>query len=198
MTDRQDVSDRSLGAGREADVMTTSQHESTPTGARGPLRLRLAEHPGQDRLDGGWWPRSRDLAVELADLVDHFPAERGRIMRAVVSPPDWEPAPRRIPVRRGYVKVGSFPRDDTHVVDLSMQDHSVLRLLVVPAAMTPDQGGEALLAAATPRSDHSAAAILETVSEHPDVNPERRWTDDGETWWAPHEVAPSFREAEKA
>src|SRR3954447_397461 len=103
-----------LGArgGREADVMTTS-NGSIPL-RRIPLRLRMGEAPAPGGLQGGWWPQSRDLAVELADLVDHFLPERGRIVRATYSPPDWDPAPRRVPVARGYVKVGSFPRDDTH------------------------------------------------------------------------------------
>ena len=178
--------------------MTTSEIITpTPTDQRPALRLRLAEHPGEGPLDGGWWPRSRDLAVELADLVDHFPIAQGRIMRALVSPPDWDPAPRRIPVARGYLKVGSFPQDDTHVIELSMDDHTVLRVLVVPPGLTPDQGDEALLAAATADSQQSASSILETVSEHPDVDPFDHWKDDGGSWWAPHAVAPSFRPAEQ-
>ena len=48
----------------------------------------MGDHPGRDHLDGGWWPQSRDLAVELADLVDHFPQAHGRIQRAVYSPPE--------------------------------------------------------------------------------------------------------------
>lgn len=117
-----------------------------PTPDHGPLRLRLAEHPERDQEDGAWWPYSRDLAVEVADLVDHFPAESGRISRVLFSPPDWDPAPRRIPVARGYVKVGSFPRDDTHLVLLSMADRTVLRLRVVPPGLTPGEGEDALAA----------------------------------------------------
>ena len=58
--------------------------------ARVPLRLRMVEHVGRDQLDGGWWPQSRDLAVELADLVEHLPPQYGRVVRAVYSPPDWD------------------------------------------------------------------------------------------------------------
>ena len=145
--------------------------------SRVPLRLRLAEHPGQNHLDGGWWPQSRDLATELADLVDHFPPDLGRIVRAVFSPPDWDPAPRQVPVTRGYVKVGSFPHDDTHLIHLKTADRTMLRLLVVPPGFTDDQGDEALLAAATAGNSHSARALLDKVTEHPDVDPARHWTD---------------------
>jgi hypothetical protein len=150
-------------------------------------------HPGRDHLDGGWWPQSRDLKVELADLVDHFPAQFGRIVRTVVSPPDWDPAPRRISVASGgYVKVGSFPRDDTHLIHLKTSDRTVLRVLVVPPGFTDDQGAEALLAAATTGNAHSATALLDTVTDSPDIDPMDHWSDDGGAGRGPHPVAPSF------
>lgn len=139
----------------------------------------MAAPAGRGQLDGGWWPQSRDLAVELADLVDHFPPDLGRIVRATYSPPDWDPAPHRIPVASGYVKVGSFPRADTHLVLLKTAHHAELRVLVVPPGMSSDQGDEALLAAATPGYAHTAACLLDTVSEHPDVNPDDHWSVDG-------------------
>jgi len=143
------------------------------------LRLRMGDAPADGGLHGGWWPQSRDLALELADLVDHFPPDLGRIVRAVVSPADWDPSPGRIPVAHGLVKVASLPRDDTHLVLLHTADHAVLRVLVVPPGMTPDQGDEALLAAATPGYAHTADCLLETVSEHPDIDPAHHWRDDG-------------------
>jgi hypothetical protein len=161
--------------------------------SRVPLRLNMAEHPGRDHLDGGWWPQSRDLAVELADLVEHFPARFGRIVRALFSPPDWDPAPRRIPVAGGYVKVGSFPRDDSHVIDLTTTDRTVLHVLVVPPGFTEDHGDEALLAAATSGNAHSAADLLEEVTDLPHVDPMDHWTDGGGSWWGPSPVPPSYR-----
>jgi hypothetical protein len=40
---------------------------------------------------GGLRPAS--WPVEPADLVDHFPAQSGRVVRALVSPPDWDSTP---------------------------------------------------------------------------------------------------------
>lgn len=160
---------------------------------RVPLRLRMAQHPGHDHLDGGWWPQSRDLAVELADLVDHFPPELGRIVRAVYSPPDWDPAPRRIATASGDVEVGSFPRDDSHLVHLKTSEREVLRVLVIPVGLSADQGEEALLAAATRGNAEPAASLLATVTEYPDVDPWDHWNDDGGSWWDPDLPAPSFR-----
>ncbi len=167
----------------------------SPATSRGPLRLRMTEHPGRDQLDGGWWPWSRDLAMELTDLVDQFPRGSGRIIRVLFAPPDWEPAPRRVRVAGGYVKVGPLPSGETHLVHLETSDHAVLRVLVVPPAFTAQQGDESLLAAATRGNAHSAFDLLATASEHPDVEPEEQWNDLGRSWWGPHRVAPSFRAA---
>jgi hypothetical protein len=153
---------------------------------------------GVDRLDGGWWPRSRDLAVELADLVDHLPREYGRVVRAVFSPADWDPAPRRVSVAGGQVKVSPFPRDDAHVVELKTSDRTVLHLLVVPPGFSEDQGAEALLAAATAGNTHAAGDLLAVVSEHPDVDPADHWKDAGGSWWDDSRPAPSFRSGDRS
>lgn len=161
--------------------------------SRGSLRLRMAEPTDTNRLAGGWWPRSRDLATELADLVEHFPVEHGRVIRALYSPPDWDGAPRRVPLRTGYLKVGYFPADDTHTVDLTMSDRRVLRVLVVPPDYSASQGAEALLAASTTGNEHSGPDVLAVVTEHPDVDPADHWSDDGGSWWGDTERSPSYR-----
>ncbi len=129
------------------------------------LRLRMSPVPGSHPLDGGWWPRTRNLTVELADLVDHFPADRTRILRASFSPPDWDDAPRRVPVSRGYVQVGFDPNDDTHVLMLRTADRQELCLLVVPPEMSPEQGEAALEAATTKGYAPSPGALLDLVRE---------------------------------
>jgi len=176
-----------------ANPILSPTHAPQP---RVPLRLRMSPRPGRDRLDGGWWPQSRDLTVELADLVDHFPESSGRIVRVLYSPPDWDAPPRRVPVAAGGVKAGSFPRDDTHLIQLKTSDRAVLYVLVIPSNMTEDQGEEALLAAATVGNAHEAEALLLTVSEWPDVDPQGHWSDDGGSWWAPHRLAPSLRDGD--
>lgn len=141
---------------------------STSNGpARVPLRLKLCKPPGGGALDGGWWPQTRDLPTELRDLVDHFPADRGRLTRATFSPPDWEPCARRVPVRHGYVETLSFPKDDTHVIMLRTSIHTELCLLVIPPDVTAEHGKRALAAAAKPRFARSAAELLEVTSVEP-------------------------------
>lgn len=127
---------------------------------RQPLRLSISARPGRDTLDGGWWPQSRDLAVELPDLIANFPDGHGRVVRAVYSPPDWDGREHRVPqpLPRGCVKVGSFPQDDTHVIDLLMTGSKRLRLLVVPAGAA--DGDAAITAASTVGNSRSAADLL--------------------------------------
>lgn len=155
--------------------MTTSI-KPIPTKSRRSTRLHLVEHPGRDVLDGGWWPRSRNLAVELGALVDDAP-EALRIVRAHVSPPDWDSVPTRIRVADGWLEVDSLPPADAHVLLLAIAGESPrpLRLLVVPPGVTTGQGEEALLAAASRGNAHSPTDLLRTVTEFDDVDPKDHW-----------------------
>lgn len=150
--------------------MTTSLVRPVPTVStistgRAPLRLRLAEGRASGPLDGAWWPQSRDLRVEGADLVDHFPQDVGRVGRLLFSRPDWDavagaPALHRIRVGRGSVKVGSFPSDDTRVMVATMQSGQRLRLLVVPSDTDPALAAEVMEQAADAENTGSAAELL--------------------------------------
>jgi hypothetical protein len=133
--------------------MTTSPNTPGESPVAAPLRLAL--HETADQLDGAWWPRSRVLATEAAQLVDQFPASVGRINRLLFSRPDWDDGAtdghglRRIQAGRGPVKVGSFPRDDTHLMVLSMANGRRIRLLVVPSDTDQAEGERRMRAVAT-------------------------------------------------
>lgn len=174
---------RGLRFARKADVVMTSISPGSPyrstASARVPLRLLLSPRPGQDHLDGGWWPQSRDLALELRELVTQFPPDLGRVQRAGCSATDWDPTPERIPIPHGYVEVDAAPDADPHLFRLHTSNRTTITLLVVPVHYSPDQGDEALLAAATRGNSHAAADLLSTVTEHPDIDPFDHWSDDG-------------------
>jgi hypothetical protein len=117
------------------------------------LRIRLRD-ASRARLDGVWWPQSRNLQAEAADLIDNFPSgEEGRVYRLLYSRPDWDDSVvegrgiRSVQARRGAVKVGSFPSDDTHLMILTMATGRRLRLLVVPSSTEPDEAHRQLRAA---------------------------------------------------
>lgn len=137
--------------------MSTSPQSPSPTADERQLRLHLddgaASGRGAGGVHGAWWPWSRHLQSEAADLVDHFPATAGRINRILFSRPDWDDATdggrgvRRIQAARGPVKVGSFPSDDTHLMILTMASGARLKLRVIPSDTDAVEGERLLLAA---------------------------------------------------
>jgi hypothetical protein len=94
--------------------------------------------------------------------VDHFPAVVGRVYRALYSRPDWSTQPRAISTQRGRMKVGSFPRDDTQLIVLSMSTRSSLRLAVIPPEHP--EGATALARASAVTNTSTAAQILSTTT----------------------------------
>lgn len=156
-----------------------------------PLRLELSGAPGQVVLDGGWWPQSRDIDVELADLVDHFPVVTGQVTRALYSRPDWDRQPHSVRVARGRLKTGSFPRDNTHLIVLSMSTGNQVRLLVVP----PDHptGERAMTIAADPSNPWSARQVLAVCALDELQGSQEHWTDNGGSWWRQEDGPPSYR-----
>ncbi|WP_159081362.1 DUF5994 family protein [Nocardioides sediminis] len=150
---------------------------------RPPPRLRLVTPAGDDRLDGGWWPRSRDLAVEVADLLDHFPAHLGRVTSVLCSPPDWDRVVHHVQATGRRVETGLLPHADSHRVDLRTADGTTVRLLVVPPTFGDADGEEALLAASTPGNAHSAGDLLDAVTDADDVDPSGHWRIDGGAGW---------------
>ncbi|MFC6285572.1 DUF5994 family protein [Nocardioides sp. GCM10027113] len=134
---------------------TRTPDDTVPVSERVPLRLGLRP-PALEASgpDGAWWPQSRDLRTEAADLVDNFPVEAGHVSRLLFSRPDWDDAlvdgrgARRILARRGFVKVGSFPSDDTRLMVAMLATGQRLRLTVIACDADPVEAAAVLEAAA--------------------------------------------------
>src|SRR6476646_11262600 len=138
---------------------------TTPSEPNSPTRLRLALSPVPGgRMDGGWWPHSRDLQVELADLVDHFPKNAGRVDRVVFSRPDWSTTPRKVKIARGMLKTGSFPEDDTHLMLLSLSTRKRLAVLVIPPETDAETARDLMRSAADPANLSTGTELLATAS----------------------------------
>ncbi len=131
--------------------------------ARVPLRIALNPNP-RTPVDGAWWPQSRDLQVEGADLIDNFPVAAGRVSRVLFSRPDWDlpdTRVRRIDTATRRVKAGSFPEDDTHVMITAMSSGQRLRLLVIPSATAAEEADDLMHRAADEHNELRAAELLE-------------------------------------
>jgi hypothetical protein len=107
---------------------------------------RFALRPvDDDRLpDGAWWPENRTLSEQLAHLLAAWPPEAGRIRRVLYSPPDWDDHPRSVRVPGRSIKTGSFPRDDTHLLTLTVDNDRHRTITVIPPD-TPRTDAERLL-----------------------------------------------------
>ncbi|GAB3866437.1 DUF5994 family protein [Nocardioides maradonensis] len=156
--------------------MTTSYE----TAARPALRLTLSAFPpGSGMLDGAWWPRTREIDTEVAHLVDLFPPSVGRIGRVLFSRPDWSTHPHHIRAARGFVKTGSFPSDDTHVVLLKLSSGTQLKVLVVPPDSTAQDADRLMASAVAEGNRSSGPELLVAVAGREPEASGARWNDDG-------------------
>nr|WP_042383192.1 DUF5994 family protein [Streptacidiphilus melanogenes] len=122
--------------------------------APGAVALRLETTASRLGVhDGAWWPRSRDLAVELPALITAVTPHVGPIERVGLDAAAWDGVPGRMTIDDRVVHIDWFPvGDDTVILTRGAHDHFLL--LVVP----PDAGAEAAHAA-------MAAAVLAGASE---------------------------------
>src|SRR4051794_617569 len=78
----------------------TSLPDSPATAAVGadqPARFRLKPPaPRSGYIDGGWWPRARDLAMELPPLMVALAKRLGQVERVGYNLAAWNPSPRKI------------------------------------------------------------------------------------------------------
>jgi hypothetical protein len=155
-------------------------------------RLLLAA-PGiaPGRLDGAWWPRSRDLAAELPALTDELDHRWGRITRIAVNPALWPVIPRKVQVTGHVVKVGWFtPELDSD--DLLLLSYTAGRwdLLVIPPETSPAAADRLMTAAADPHNTLKGSLLIaaETSRAEPardapetDTEQEAVWETEGGT-----------------
>ncbi len=126
------------------------------------VRLRLLE-PARAQLgaktttlDGGWWPHTRELTLELPLLVRAF-AERGlRVTRVVYHPSLWLIAPPKLRVAGPRRPSGLVPRDRPQPVSLRTAQDARIELLVVPPEAAADLAERSMAAAAAP-GNHTVA-----------------------------------------
>ena len=142
------------------------------------LRLRLSPTVGQGALDGGWWPRSHDLAAGLADLAVLLPA---RPVHVTCSGVDWTRAPDTLHVAGGEVSVDLRPDgDDAGVMTVGLADGQVLRLAVLPPESTPSAVRHVLRLASDPANHAGAGELLaEAASLGEGEEADERWDDEG-------------------
>ena len=112
-------------------------------------RLRLKPKGSlAGQVDGSWWPRSRDLAVELPALARVLAVRLGRITRVDFPLAAWDIPPSQIIVDGGFVRLRGLRHQDEYLVHLSGSNQQPISLLVIPQDATATAAHRAMMAAA--------------------------------------------------
>jgi hypothetical protein len=137
------------------------------------LRLKPASHGATGYVDGGWWPRSRDLAAELPPLFAALSARLGPIERVSYQLAGWDPGLRTLKINGDVTHLGGFRCQPPHTLDL-LAARLRLTLLVVPADVTPEAGHRSLAAAVQANNIDSIADLLTPQTKTPEMAAEQR------------------------
>lgn len=135
------------------------------------VRLELAppsegDHELQTTLAGGWWPRTRELALELPLLVGAFAENGVRITRVTYHPSLWLIAPPKLRKDGHTLRLGWAREIDPNLVILRTEQNDQINLLVVPPDASATVAAVALAAASQPGNSLSPTEVL-TNAEGP-------------------------------
>ena len=139
--------------------MTTTT--STPVPA--PRVTLKPAAPVTGRVDGAWWPRSRDLSAELPALLTDMAGRWEPVSRVTYNLDIWDPTERRLAIAGRTVRLGGFHSqhsDTVTLIDTTGQRH--LTLLVVPPETASPAAQHALTTAAEPGNDDRIDTLLPT------------------------------------
>ncbi|MBP2479294.1 hypothetical protein JOF53_008166 [Crossiella equi] len=93
---------------------------------------------GPGRIDGAWWPLSKDLLAELPPLLPALVRRLGRVDRLIYHPANWLPAGNRLTVGAGAVLLSGLHSQPPDTVTVLGQGRRCLTLLVPPPETTPE------------------------------------------------------------
>jgi len=162
-------------------MTTITRTALEPEGFRGGIDVRVSLRSdagsGDSAFDGAWFPRSRDLVVELPELIAELERRDVRVERFTYALEAWQPVPRKIVVSGRVVRTGGFRSMDPQVVCISW-DGGARRadLLVIPPETDVVTGARALRLCTRrglPRSPSMvlAAARATPIPQVPELTP---------------------------
>lgn len=139
-------------------------HSTHQSGAH-QSRLRLKpKASATGYVDGGWWPRSKDLAAELPALVEVLAVRLGPIAQVAYALGAWDTPPRRVQINGTRVRLEGFHSQDEHILHVTGLGRRRISLLVVPTDTAEGAAHDALMTAAT-RGNADSPATLLTVAD---------------------------------
>lgn len=133
------------------------------------LRLETTQSR-EGLLDGAWWPRTRDIEIELPSLISVLTGHLGPITRVGLDASAWNGLPTRLVIDGQVVHLVSDPiGDDTVLITRGHNDH--FALLVVPPDTTADAARQAMARAVRADNITQAAQLLVAVTPEPGESP---------------------------
>lgn len=134
------------------------------------LRLRLKPKANSTGyVDGGWWPRSRDLTVELPPLAHVLAVRLNRVVKVAYAIEAWDVPPLHLVVDGKPVRLEGFRSQDQYVLHLTGSDGQRLSLLVVPPEVATDRAHDALIVASRRGNEDRPVEILAAGGLVPDA-----------------------------
>jgi hypothetical protein len=129
-------------------------------------------------VDGGWWPRSRDLAAEVPALLTALTDRLGNVEGVSYNLDDWGPTPRKVTIGGARVRLAGYRTQHRDTVDVHSSGQLVTLLVVAPEAAAP--AARSMLQAAGHRSNiDGIETLLRTSPDHSADSGDERWETDG-------------------
>ena len=132
------------------------------------VRLRRRGTSTDAAFDGAWWPRSRDLAVEVPELIAALDTMGVRVERFTYPVEPWLPVDRKVVVYGRTVRTGGFRNMDPQLVSLTLAEGSRrVDLLVVPPEAGALTGVRALRMSGVRDEQSSPQRVLAAAGSRP-------------------------------
>jgi hypothetical protein len=109
-------------------------------------------------VDGGWWPRTRDLATEAPELLAELTARLGTVEGVSYNLDDWGATPREITIGGARVRLAGYRSQHPDTIDVYSRRQLVTLLVVAPEATAPN--ARAALRAAGHRANADSVEAL--------------------------------------
>jgi Family of unknown function (DUF5994) len=138
-----------------------SRADHLPTRPESRPRLRLKpKAPPTGYLDGAWWPRSDELALELPDLLAVLSVRLGAVDRVIYGLREWAKAPPKLASEGRSIKLDGYRRQPSNTIYVLGVNRSRIVLLVFPPNTEPDNARVAMMTAAAPGNTATVDALL--------------------------------------
>jgi Family of unknown function (DUF5994) len=125
----------------------TSASSTIPTSLAVERLSVKSESPATGSVDGAWWPASRDLAVQIPELVAALAARMGPVERVGYNLDAWDAVPRRVRVGGDVVRMDGFRSQPAATLRMLGRRKGLTLLVVPPEA--DEQAAQRILATAS-------------------------------------------------